>query len=97
MFFRNTTDGVFVTYKVPSSGGKSDPNMTALFQEKGCQRKFILEKLTMTDKDSEYRLPSSDTVAELCKVCTCCSNHFKQHKCAAETENELIFKVLKLE
>ena len=57
-----------MTYKVPSSGGKADPNMTALFQEKGCQRQFILKKLTVTDKDSEYRLLSSDTDSELCKV-----------------------------
>ena len=72
-------------------------HMQALFQELGCQRQFILQKLTVTDKDSEYRLLSSDTDSELCKVCTCCSNHYKQHKCAAETENDLIFKILKLE
>ena len=96
MCFRNKTAGVFLTYKVPSSGGKLDPNMTALFQ-KGCQRQFILLKLIVTDKDTEYRLPSSDTNSELCKVCTCCSNHFKQHKCAAVTENDLIFKILQLE
>ena len=95
MCFRNKAAGVFLTYKVPSSGGKLDPNMTALFQ-KGCQRQFILQKLTVTDKDSEYRLPASDMDTEICKICACCSNHFKQHKCAADTENDLIVKILKL-
>ena len=96
MFFRNKQDGVFVTYKVPSSGGKADPQMTALFQHKGCQRQFILEKLTLLDKDSQYRLPSSDINKNLCSICCCCSYHFSQHKCT-DSEKDMIKNILKLD
>ena len=85
-----------MTYKVPSSGGKADPNMTALFQHKGCKRKFILDKLTVTDKDTEYRLPVSEFDRQLCRVCSCCSHHFSLHKCTVDTENDMIEKILKL-
>ena len=91
-----------MTYKV-RCGGKTDPNMKELFQETGCKREFILKKLDISDKDKEFRLPSESSLAsneslpvssKLCKICTCCSNHFEQHKCEAENKDDLILKIL---
>ena len=100
MYCRNGNRGIFLTFKVSSCGGKVNPDLTKLFSEIGCKRQFILNKLRVTDHDKEYRLPLTNTdensVEEYCKVCTCCSHHFKVCGCAAATKNELILNILKI-
>ena len=95
---RNNSRGAVVTYKVPS-GGKSDPDLIALFKESGCKRDFILKRLTLKDKDKEFRLPvtpfsSTDKIPSdkmLCKICTCCSTHFEEHNCESISKGPCCF------
>ena len=78
----------------------SDPDMKKLFSKIGCKRQFILNKLRVKDHDKENRLPQTNpdenSVEEFCKVCTCCSHHYKVCSCAAATKNELILNILKI-